>query len=265
VTQYDSVEGLLNATSPPGPARSPAAVDAAPVTRSAPGPSPMVFVGLSATAAACFLLLAVWVARRGDAFPRVDTAIHSWVVTHRSGGSLTAARAVTWGGVTGVVLPALVAIGALAAPDGTRLGRRLWAGALLAGVASIGVFVGLQVNALVGRARPPVADWAGTAGGHAFPSGHTTAATLFAVSLAWAATWRFGAGWPRRGLWIGSGVYAVAVGWSRIWLGVHWPTDVLGGWLFGLAWFTGATALVRLVRDRASRARPVRPTTPEPQ
>jgi membrane-associated phospholipid phosphatase len=97
-------------------------------------------------------------------------------------------------------------------------------------VASAGVYAELRINALVGRARPAVADWAGTAGGSSFPSGHTINATLFAALCAWAIAAQVHAGWPRRAIWAGAVVYAAAVGWSRVWLGVHWPTDVIG-WL----------------------------------
>lgn len=68
-----------------------------------------------------------------------------------------------------------------------------------------------------------MADWAGAAGGSAFPSGHTTTAALFAALGAWATAARVHAGWPRRALWAGAVDYAVAVGWSRAWLAVHWP------------------------------------------
>jgi undecaprenyl-diphosphatase len=50
-------------------------------------------------------------------------------------------------------------------------------------------------------------------------------------------------------LWSAAVVLAAAVGWSRWWLGVHWPTDVLGGWAVGAAWCAAAAALtIRLRR-----------------
>lgn len=231
----------------------PGVVQDRPATSPRTGPSPVVLATVSLAAGVCFVVLAVWISRRGQTVPRIDAAIHSWVLQHRSPRTLTLARTVTWGGVTGVVLPALAAVGVLAAGRRVGLGGRLWAGALLVGVAGVGVFVGLRVNAFVGRARPPVADWAGAAGGHSFPSGHTTAATLFAVSCACALTVRLAPGWPRRAVWTTAFGYAVAVGWSRVWLGVHWPTDVVGGWLFGLCFGGGVAAL--LLRRRATPGR----------
>jgi membrane-associated phospholipid phosphatase len=121
---------------------------------------------------------------------------------------------------------------------------------MLCAIASAGVAVETQVNHLIGRARPPISDWAGAASGPSFPSGHTTVATLFALSCAWACAGRVRAGWPRRAIWAGAAVYAGAVGWSRVWLGVHWPTDVIAGWLFGLAWLAASTALIISLRRR---------------
>lgn len=252
----EPVEELLSPTAPGHPADSAVVVDLAQVSPSAPGPrpSPAVLAAVAAGGGLCFLVLTVWVDRHAG-LPAIDSSVHSWVLEHRTGTSLTLARAVTWGGVTTVVLPALVAVGAIARTGGRDLRRRLGSGMLLAGVASVGVYLGLRVNAWVGRARPSVADWAGTAGGPSFPSGHTTAATLFAASCAWAIGARLAAGWPRRAVWIGAAAYAGLVGWSRVWLGVHWPTDVIGGWLYGLTWFSGSSALILATRNRANRPR----------
>jgi membrane-associated phospholipid phosphatase len=210
---------------------------------------------VSVAAGLTFALLTIWVARRGSSVPSADEHIHRWVISHRGPGSITIARAVTWGGVTAIVLPALIAVGALAAGPGRDMIRRLGSGLLLSLVAGAGVFTEIRINALAGRARPPMADWAGAAGGPSFPSGHTTAATLFALSCAWALATRVRAGWPRRAICAGAAAYAAAVGWSRVWLGVHWPTDVIGGWLFGVAWLGGSIAVILELRRRQAGRR----------
>jgi membrane-associated phospholipid phosphatase len=194
-----------------------------------------------------FGLLALWIARRGAAVPAADVAIHSWALSHRGPDSVAVANAVRWGGVTTVVLPALIVIGVVTASART-LGGRLLSGLLLCLVASAGVYAEILINHGIGRRRPPVADWAGGASGAAFPSGHTTAATLFALSCAWVIAARLPAGWPRRSVWAGAVAYAAVVGWSRVWLGVHWPTDVVGGWLFSAAWCAGAVAVIGALR-----------------
>jgi PAP2 superfamily len=84
---------------------------------------------------------------------------------------------------------------------------------------------------------------------------HTTAAALFAVSSAWALMARFPAGPRRRAVWAGAAAYVAIIGWSRIWLGVHWPTDVLGACLYGVAWMSIAMAIMPR-RHPAANAQP---------
>jgi hypothetical protein len=67
------------------------------------------------------------------------------------------------------VLPALIVVGAVTARAGRDLTRRVTSGLLLVGIADVGVYTETRINALVGRSRPPLADWAGVAGGRRFP------------------------------------------------------------------------------------------------
>jgi membrane-associated phospholipid phosphatase len=248
----EEIQDALSPTAPGEPLASGVVVDL-------PGVVPIIGVRLSRIrwlgigAASPLALLTIAVARHSGPIQHFDNAIHSWVVSHRSAASLSIARAITWGGVTRVTLPALVLVGALALRGHRPLGTRLGSGVLLAGAASVGIYLEIGLNSMVGRARPPVADWAGTAGGPAFPSGHTTAATIFAASCAWALTTRIRVGRPRVVLWSVAGAFALAAGWSRVWLGVHWPTDVVGGWLFGVSWSALAVVTVVAARRRWPR------------
>ncbi len=164
----------------------------------------------------------------------LDVHLHAYAVRHRA-GSLGFARAVTRGGSWRIAWPC-AAVAGLLMHVGPGLLRRLQVGGLMALAFIAGVDARLGLSDLVHRARPPRADWAGGAGGYAFPSGHTTAATLAAGLGAWAVARHVASYRWRVAAWVVAVGYAGLVGWSRMWIGVHWPTDVLGGWLFGAGW-----------------------------
>jgi membrane-associated phospholipid phosphatase len=201
---------------------------------------------VAGSAALAFAALTIWIGGRAHDPAALDLTVHQWVLTHRGGADAAAARAVSWAGVRDVVLAVLLVVG-FAAPRRRAVLPRVNAALALLVIAGAGIAAETGINSLIGRGRPPAADWAGAAGGASYPSGHTTAATLLALSCAWALTSRISPGWPRRALFAGAACYALAVGWARVWLGVHWPTDVLAGWLFGLAWTAGAMALMSIM------------------
>ncbi|WP_198545971.1 phosphatase PAP2 family protein [Actinacidiphila yeochonensis] len=84
-------------------------------------------------------------------------------------------------------------------------------------------------------ARPPAADWAAHAAGYAFPSGHTSSSAVAAGLLAWGLLRALPPAAGRAGAAL-CVLAAVAVGCTRVYLGVHWPSDVIGGWLFAGCW-----------------------------
>lgn len=84
----------------------------------------------------------------------------------------------------------------------------------------------------------------------AYPSGHAFAAMLcFGVLAAFA--WRFATGWQRVAAVVSLAMLLLLAGLSRMALGVHWPTDVLGGFLLGMA----CIALLFAFVQRAARLR----------
>lgn len=141
-----------------------------------------------------------------------DPALHPAMATLSRTGS--SAVLVTAGALTVAVL----------------LVRRLWREAgfvMLAAVAT--TLVRWVVRASVARPRP--AGRLVPADGWAFPSGHTTSSTVAALIAVVLLIRLVGPGRSRSAAVVALSAWAVGVGLSRVLLVVHWPTDVVGGWL----------------------------------
>lgn len=173
-----------------------------------------------------------------DGLTAPDRPWHEWVVTHRSAGLTQLMSALSTIGST-VVLAAL----ALCVAAWLAL-RRRWPRALqvvlTAGGAALLVAL---VKHLVTRPRPPAADRLMVETSWSYPSGHSlgAAAVLGVLTIVVVARLRRRAA---RAVAVAVGVLLVAaIGVSRIYLGVHWPSDVLAGWLFGGLWLAICHAL----------------------
>jgi undecaprenyl-diphosphatase len=98
-----------------------------------------------------------------------------------------------------------------------------------------GALIAPSIKAVVGRLRPVVEVPVAEAPGSSFPSGHTLTITLWVgivlLVLLPAVPWR-----ARRAVVVTAVAVVVAVGLTRIGLGVHFLTDVVAGWLLGTAW-----------------------------
>ncbi|MFJ8311566.1 MULTISPECIES: phosphatase PAP2 family protein [unclassified Streptomyces] len=194
------------------------------------------------------LLTALVAVRHGAPLPG-DLALHRWPLDHRPPVAVATARAVTATG-TGVLPYVLAVVAGLIAGSGRRQRWYAVAGALA--VLALGQAVRYGLMALVARPRPAAVDWATTASGHSFPSGHATTGALTAALLAWAVLTRSRATAARVTVALLL-LWAAAVGLSRIYLGVHWASDVLGGWLFASLWLClAALATAPLVRTHIS-------------
>lgn len=137
--------------------------------------------------------------------------------------------------------------------------RRNWR---LAGLvsATMGVSLGLTVGLkwIIGRDRPGIDDVIGTAEtSFAFPSGHTLNATVFFGLVAGIVMVRLRS--ARSRAWVGGAwlMICAMVGASRIYLGFHWFTDVLGGFGIGVI-VLSLSALVALLLSGATRIEPER-------
>jgi membrane-associated phospholipid phosphatase len=114
---------------------------------------------------------------------------------------------------------------------------------LVVGLTTVLILEGLKP--VFGRARPEVFPHLVVATNFSFPSGHSLASAAFCPLLAWEAA----RVWPARtALWYGLAIAAaLMVGASRVYAGVHWPTDVAGGWTLGtLSALIGLRVLRRL-------------------
>jgi undecaprenyl-diphosphatase len=190
---------------------------------------------LAGTVAAGHLLA---LAERPDGSTGFDQSITSWMVAHRTGALTVIARVFSAIGSQKVLIP-LVAVVAVALAGMRRRGSLAalvvcWGGAIV--LYSVAKY-------FVSRHRPPMDIWLTRVAGTSFPSGHAmqSLSTFLALAFVGAAAMAR-LRWPARALAVGLGL---GVGWSRVYLGVHWTTDVFAGWLMALVW---VAMILRLTR-----------------
>ena len=192
-----------------------------------------VAVGISAACWLVFLALAVVAAT--NASPSIDQSVLSWIDDHRTSAMTAAMKLVTWLGSAALLYPAtlVVAVYWIRRDHDWRAGAML-AASLAGSTALYNIF-----KRIIERPRPPAQDALATYAHWSFPSGHATQSMAFAAMLIVLISSRHRSTWQP----VVACACVLAVGASRIYLGAHWFTDVLGGYALGAAWASLVVAL----------------------
>jgi membrane-associated phospholipid phosphatase len=136
----------------------------------------------------------------------------------------------------GTTVLTLASIGAVV----LLLTRRLWLTAALVAAATLsGSITVVLLKQTVARVRPDLAGRLVEVSGHSFPSGHASNSAIVYLTIALLASQVVHGRATRNALLIGAVLLVGAIGTSRVYLGVHWPADVLTGWCFGTLWALG--------------------------
>jgi len=176
----------------------------------------------------------------------LDNAVRGWFLGHQNPFLYKIAYAFTWIGSPEVML--LIAFVAAVLFYRSR-GRRK-AGVVIAAPAAGGV-LSTGVKLLYGRARPAGATVLNEKT-FSFPSGHSTMAAAVMVTLCYILAREKIISWPAA-IVIG-GLVPLVIGLTRLYLDVHWATDVIGGWMAGLFIAAVSAALYERLRSSAPPA-----------
>ncbi|MGC2458875.1 MAG: bifunctional DedA family/phosphatase PAP2 family protein [Gallionellaceae bacterium] len=219
--------------------------------------SPQGYLGLHLTIGVLLLVGASWMfggiaedVVAGDPLTVIDRNIAAWFHERRTPGLTTALQFVTGlastAAVTSVTLVAALML----------WWRRYWYRLLaLVLVLPGGMALAFLLKITFHRQRPSFPDSFLIFDGYSFPSGHTMAATLLYGLLAAYAVISLEAWRWRVGAILGAFVMVFLVGFSRVYLGAHYPSDVLAAAAAGLAWLALCLTAVDSLRRR--RGRPV--------
>lgn len=170
-----------------------------------------------------------------------DTAVTEWFVDRRTGVADTIAVLITTLGNTAVlgVVTLLAVVWFLSS-------RRRDA-AMFVGVATVlGYLAMVGLKHLFARERPPESQRLLEISSYSFPSGHAMMSMIVYGLVAIAVSRVAGASWTRL-LPVAAVLLSALIGLTRVYLGVHWLSDVIVGWLVGLVWLVAATAVWRLL------------------
>jgi undecaprenyl-diphosphatase len=180
--------------------------------------------GLQVSAFLAFAILAVLVATGWT--QSTDAHIANWIHTHSSPWLNDVMALVTKFGNAEILAPVAILTAALL----WRFRRQSDGWFVLGSVATVSL-VNVGLKQIFQRQRPDLWPSVITESGFSFPSGHAMATSAFVfalVFLAWNTRWRIPAV-------VAAAIIIPLIGFSRVYLGVHYPADVVGGWLISLA------------------------------
>ena len=181
---------------------------------------------------------------RNPTVQRIDAAVHEWFSSRRTPFTSALFVAITTVGGT-------VGMGALVATVlAVLMARRRFRWAAYLAITSVG---GALLNQLLKfhylRERPDLKVAVLDAMGYSFPSGHAMSGTIILGALAYLAA-RSIREWKNKSAALAAlATLALAIGISRVYLGVHWTSDVGAGFVAGLLWLTATTTGYELFRQ----------------
>jgi membrane-associated phospholipid phosphatase len=181
---------------------------------------------------------------------RADRLIHAWF-GHERGAAMTTllGAATSIGGAIGLMV--IVAVVAT-----VLLVRKAWASAIFIVVtAGGGALLNLGLKAFFARMRPDLASALVIARSYSFPSGHAMNSFITFGALAYLAL-RQPWPWAAKSATLAvSATIVVLVGLSRVYLGVHWASDIAGGWSAGVVWLASAVVAFEMLLHLRQRRR----------
>lgn len=176
----------------------------------------------------------------GDGVALIDKPAAQWLANHREGWLTTGLTVVTHAGGPAGQTIWLIAVCAAAAWR-----ARSWLPVIVGVVGGVGIaLISLTAKTVVGRQRPGLPFALIDSHGYSFPSGHAAGAAAVGVLCAWSlCRWVIHPWGDRVAVWALTVAAIVLIGFSRLYLGMHFLTDVLAGWLLGTAW-TAAVVVI---------------------
>lgn len=169
----------------------------------------------------------------------IDTAVYNWLMTWESDTMTYIAKAFTMLGSAAV----LITIAALA-----LLGKDRKLGMLISLNLIFITLANQLLKHIIQRPRPNEDFHLVEGHGFSFPSGHSMVSMAFYGLLMYIACAKIQNRYARYGICIGLGFVICMIGLSRIYLGVHYVTDVAGGFLISIAYLIGITSLITYMK-----------------
>lgn len=180
-----------------------------------------------------------------------DNAVLGWMGAHRSPLMDATMVEVTALG-TGVVVLTIVGVAALF----LSLTRHRYSALLLLVATGGGLLLNLVLKLFFDRPRPQVFEWGTHAVSSSFPSGHAMSATIVYSTVAYLASRLYRRNWPRWVTMIVALLVIAMICASRMYLGVHYPSDVIAGATIGLGWAAFCMATLEAIQRVSQRSAP---------